>query len=105
MSGKVVQLKSKVQTFSAKDEDLLWLEGYKERLNGASFSKAVIDALKMQDDCQQHPRLRELDTKCRAHGHDAETILVAAAINFIEALNEQERRDEARATNIFGQTI
>lgn len=58
--------KSKVYTFSAKDDDQVWLEGFKERLGDGSFSKAVVDGLKKLGECGERSKVEhDFDEYCR----------------------------------------
>ena len=63
--------KAKVFSFSAKGNDAIWIEGYKNRLEGASFSKALIDGLKGMENQEQSRLDRELARIARRNDFDA----------------------------------
>lgn len=86
--------KSKVYTFSAKDDDQIWVEGLKARLEEEDcvWSKAVLDSLKLKFQTNgKSKKLVQLETYCRTHDINIEVALEAVVIGHKMAVESAHR--------------
>ena len=97
-----MQQKSKIYSFSANGEDAIWMDGLKDRLQGKSFSKAMLDSAKLKFETKGKTKGELLFVKtCSELGLDAETMLYGYAVSLNTANELKKQRASVEGMDIL----